>query len=310
MERHEAPSVRLALQVNPQPMRRSALTLALVAFLAACTTAQSVSLPTHAPAPEAEPTPIAVVREVSPPAATQVPDSRHYLAEERERPGAVAIAPTPEPTLAAPLPTVAPTPVPTLPFAMNLFQEGDFVPQHTFEWCVAASIQMAHNLVMPDVRADPTDQGQLWQMARDRSSNSFNGANPRGWATVLNEIGLGPYELVSVPDYAEALKTAAAAIRATGRPVGLVMWSGRHAWVMSGFESVGDPALTADFAVTGVRVLDPLYPYGSAMWGPSPAPNSLLTPEVLAAQFVIREPRRWSSDLAAGYLLVLPTLPA
>jgi hypothetical protein len=31
-----------------------------------------------------------------------------------------------------------------------------------------------------------------------------------------------------------------------------------------------------------------------------------LTPEELATQFVVREPRRWSSGLPAGYLLVLP----
>jgi hypothetical protein len=192
-------------------------------------------------------------------------------------------------------------------FALNLFEEGDFVPQHTFEWCVGASIQMAHNLVAADVRNSYEDQQALWEMARDRSSNAFNGANPLGWAAVLNEIGIGPYELASVPEYGEALRTAAAAIHDTGRPVGLVMWSGRHAWVMSGFESIGDPAIHSDFAVTGVRVLDPLYPHGSATWGPSPEPNALLSPDQLAAQFVIREPRRWSGALPAGYFLVLPT---
>jgi hypothetical protein len=166
---------------------------------------------------------------------------------------------------------------------------------------------MAYNLVATDVRNSYEDQQALWEMARDRSSNAFNGANPLGWAAVLNEIGIGPYELVSVPAYGEALRTAAAAIHGTGRPVGLVMWSGRHAWVMSGFESMGDPAIHPDFTVTGVRVLDPLYPHGSATWGPSPEPNSLLSPEQLAAQFVTREPRRWSGALPAGYFLVLPT---
>jgi hypothetical protein len=195
------------------------------------------------------------------------------------------------------------------PFAVNLYQEGDFVPQYTFNWCVAASIQMAHNLI--DVTGggtwtDRAQQGDLWEMARARSSNSFNGANPFGWAQVLTETGMGPYTVVSIADYGNALRTAARAIAATGRPVGLVMWSGRHAWVMSGFESLGDPTLFPEFSVTGIRVLDPLHPYGSGQWGPSPAPNSLLTPEQLATQFVVREPRRWSSDLPAGYLLVLP----
>jgi hypothetical protein len=220
------------------------------------------------------------------------------------RPTAIpTLPPTPAPT---PLPTPSPTLAPALPYALNLFEEGDFVPQHTFDWCVGASIQMAWNLVRETRRNSYGDQQALWEMARDRSTNSFRGANPRGWASVLTEIGLGDYQLVSVPDFDEALRAAASALRQTNRPVGLVMWRGRHAWVMSGFESVGDPALRPDFSVTGIRVLDPLYPHGSGTWGPSPLPNSLLTPEQLAAQFVIREPRRWSGELAAGYLLVLP----
>jgi hypothetical protein len=116
--------------------------------------------------------------------------------------------------------------------------------------------------------------------------------------------------VVSVADYDDALRTAARAIAETGRPVGLVMWSGRHAWVMSGFESLGDPMQFPKFSVTGIRVLDPLYPHGSGRWGPSPAPNSLLTPKQLATQFVIREPRRWSSDLPTGFMLVLPRAEA
>jgi hypothetical protein len=190
-----------------------------------------------------------------------------------------------------------------------LYQEGDFVPQYTFDWCVAASIQMAHNLIDDTgggTWTDPGQQGDLWEMARARSSNSFNGANPMGWAQVLTEVGMGPYTVVSIADYQEALRTAAHAMAGTGRPVGLVMWRGRHAWVMSGFESLGDPHQFPEFSVTGVRVLDPLHPHGSGQWGPSPAPNSLLTPEQLATQFVVREPRRWSSELPTGYLLVLP----
>jgi len=218
--------------------------------------------------------------------------------------------PIPTPTTTPPPPSPSPTLPPATAFAINLYEEGDFVPQHTFEWCVGASIQMAHNLVVAETRSSYVDQQALWEMARARSSNSFNGANPRGWAATLNEIGIGPYELVSIPDYHEALRTAAAAITDTGRPVGLVMWRGRHAWVMSGFESIGDPALHSDFSVTGVRVLDPLFPHGSGTWGPSPEPNALLSPAELAVQFVIREPRRWSSELQAGYLLVLPTAEA
>jgi hypothetical protein len=240
-----------------------------------------------------------------------VTDSPSTSSSARPAADDVALAPQQSPT-PAPAPVPTPAPVPQA-FALNLYQEGDFVPQYTFDWCVAASIQIAHNLIDDTgggTWTDSAQQGELWEMARARSSNSFNGANPLGWAEVLTEVGMGPYRVVSVAGYEEALQTAARAIADTGRPVGLVMWSGRHAWVMSGFESLGDPGQFQEFAVTGVRVQDPLYPYGSGQWGPSPAPNSLLTPDQLATQFVVREPRRWSSDLPAGYLLVLPLADA
>jgi hypothetical protein len=213
---------------------------------------------------------------------------------------------TPAPAAPEVMPPVI-LPPPLDPFAMNLFQAGDFVPQHTFEWCVAASVQMAWNMVQPDTRSSYEDQQALWEQARDRSNNPYRGADPGGWAELLTDIGLGPYELVSVPDYEDALRVAAAALRETGRPVGLVMWRGRHAWVMNGFEAMGDPSLRPDFQVTGINVVDPLYPYGSGTWGPSPEPNQLLSPETLAKQFVFREQRRWSAHIPSGFLLVLPT---
>jgi hypothetical protein len=109
-----------------------------------------------------------------------------------------------------------------------------------------------------------------------------------------------------VPDYDESLRVAARAMRETGRPVGLVMWRGRHAWVMSGFTAKGDPARDEGFRVTGVRVLDPLYPHGNGTWGPSPKPNSVLTPARLAEQFAFRDSRRVNLGVAPGYLLILP----
>ncbi|MFJ6156941.1 hypothetical protein ACIQF8_04335 [Pseudarthrobacter sp. NPDC092184] len=272
--------------------------VALATCLGACTPAVGIDNP-----PTGQPVPASAAP------ASPAPPSATGLALAPQEAAAPAPAATATPTQP---PAPAPPPVPQ-PYALNLYQEGDFVPQYTFDWCVAASIQMAHNLIDDTgggTWADSTQQGELWEMARARSSNSFNGANPLGWAQVLTEAGMGPYKVVSIADYGSALQTAARAIADTGRPVGLVMWSGRHAWVMSGFESVGDPAQFPEFTVTGVRVQDPLYPHGSEKWGPSPQPNSLLAPEQLATQFVVREPRRWSSELPAGYLLVLPVTAA
>jgi hypothetical protein len=249
------------------------------------------------------PTPDATSAEASSPAVAQV---------------SPAPTPTPTPTATAtaspppaPTPTVAPTEAAVdEPYAMNLAKRADFVAQYTFEWCVGASLQMALNMSTDQERTSRKDQGELWAMARDRSSSPFGGANPRGWTAALNDLGIGPYELVSLPTYEEALATAAEAIRATKRPVGLVMWRGRHAWVMSGFESSADPRATDDFEVTGIRVHDPLYPHGSSVWGKSPKPNTLISPKTLARQFVIRDRGRVNLGVPPGWLLVLPVQEA
>jgi hypothetical protein len=98
-------------------------------------------------------------------------------------------------------------------------------------------------------------------------------------------------------------------MRETRKPVGLLMWRGRHAWVMSGFRATGDP-LVDGTRITAAFVEDPLYPHGSSVWGPSPRPGATLTPTELGEQFV---PRRTSStrwglptNLSGKYVLVVP----
>jgi hypothetical protein len=226
-----------------------------------------------------------------------------------------ATPPLPAPTAVAPAPTARPKTEPAKKappkraYALNLFRPGDFVRQYTNEWCVGASLQMTLNMATDRSYTSRASQRSLWRMAQARSFSPYGGANPRGWTAALNDLGVGPYVLVSIPDFDDALVTAARAIRATRRPVGLVMWRGRHAWVMSGFEATGDPRHHDDIRVTGVRVLDPLYPNGSAAWGRSPRPNALIRPATLARQYIERNPFNSSVDLGvpAGYLLVLPT---
>ena len=209
----------------------------------------------------------------------------------------------------APTTTTAPEPKRTT-FTMDLYRPGDFVAQYTFEWCVGASLQMTINMATTKHESSRASQKALWKMAQARSSSPFGGSNPRGWTASLNDLGIGPYVLVSIPTFDEALQVAVEAMRATKRPVGLVMWRGRHAWVMSGFESIGDPKVHDDVTVTGIRVLDPLYPHGSLAWGLSPRPNELIKPVRLARQFVVRDTNLSRTDLGVptGYLMVLPTV--
>ena len=249
------------------------------------------------------------------PAAVPVVPSTEPAASQD---GVTAGEPQPSPSAAPPVPapTATPTPPPDIqqadpePFAMNLYRKGDFVAQYTFEWCVGASLQMALNMATDDSRRTRADQQLLWEMARDRSFSPFGGANPRGWTASLNDLGIGPYVLVSLPSFDEALNVAAEALRETRRPVGLVMWRGRHAWVMSGFEATADPRRFDNFEVTGIRVLDPLYPHGSSVWGPSAKPNSLVSPAILAKQYVLRDSTRVNLGVPPGYLLILPVVAA
>jgi hypothetical protein len=272
--------------------------------------------PPGKPPPTDEPSPTGVPASPGVPATTEDPGPSGDSVTGGES-GAAATAEPTAPATPTPTPPDDPqppaTPRPTSaaadaePFAMNVYRRGDFIAQYTFEWCVGASLQMALAIVDASADRSKSRQRALWEMARDRSFSPFGGANPRGWTAALNDLGIGPYTLVSLPTFDEALRVAALAIRTTERPVGLVMWRGRHAWLMSGFESIGDPAVHADVAITGIRVLDPLHPHGSAVWGPSPEPNDLVTPEVLGRQFVLRDSTRVNLGVPPGFLLVLPT---
>jgi hypothetical protein len=287
-------------------MPRAPVVPALLSALLAAALVAGCAVPAEPVSLAANPTPAAV------PATPPTEDEQGPGTAEPATPAASERVTLPSPTSGPPTPSPEPSrepkPTPEVeegPFAMNLYRKGDFVPQYTFEWCVGASLQMMRNLTDAKVTRSRAVQQDYWEMARDLSSSPFGGANPRGWTAVLNELGYGPYRLVSIPKYKEALRVAASAMRETGRPVGLVMWKGRHAWVMSGFTSDADPRAD-DFDVTGVRVLDPLYPHGSSLWGASPKPNSLLTPARLGRQFVFREPRRVNLGVPPGYLLILP----
>jgi hypothetical protein len=167
-------------------------------------------------------------------------------------------------------------------FRIDLARSGDYVAQRNFVQCVGASMQMMLNIIGPDDDRTAKTQLKLQKLARSlsgprRDGMQRQGASVRGWSAGLNTVEAGPYRLLGTDTLDEALREAARAIRETGRPVGLLVWRGRHAWVMSGFTATADPRLTDEFRVTGAVVLDPLYPHGSKVWGPSPKPRETLT---------------------------------
>jgi hypothetical protein len=194
-------------------------------------------------------------------------------------------------------------------FAIDLFDEGDFVSQARVDWCVPASILAMMNMI--DVEGDRTTrtQGELDRLARRLSTPRLRGAGsePEGWAGSLNRLGLGPYEVRAERTRAAAIAAAARALRLTGRPVGLLIWRGAHAWVMSGFRATADPAYTDDFKVTHIYVLDPWYPRVSSIWGRARRPNAIVPVRFVAEDYLAwRRPAVRYPEKDGRFVLVVP----
>ncbi len=188
----------------------------------------------------------------------------------------------------------------------------DWVGQANFVQCVGASMQMMLNMIEPGRDRSPRTQRRLQNLAREYSGPRLGGgerrgASIRGWVAGLRMEGGGPYRIVGADTLREAMQLAAHAIDTTGRPVGLLVWSGRHAWVMSGFEATGDPQLGG--RVTRAIIHDPLFPHGSGLWGPSPRPGEAITLQQVGRQFVRRSFSPWAGSLGGQYVLVVPYHP-
>ena len=205
-------------------------------------------------------------------------------------------------------------------YEMNLATRHDWVQQKNFVQCVGTSIQMMLNIIEPGRDRTKGTQRKLQELARAWSGPAprgmvRKGASIRGWAAGLVIRGGGAYRVVGARSLKDAMRVAAAAIREYRRPVGLLVWGGKHAWVMAGFEATGDPLLAKEYEVTKAYILDPLYPYGDDVWGPSPKPGTAISVAAVGRQFIERDPHRgnpWNllpgaQRFAGQWMLVVPT---
>ena len=205
-------------------------------------------------------------------------------------------------------------------YAMNLATRKDWVQQKNFVQCVGTSIQMMLNIIEPGRDRTAGTQRKLQVLARAWSGPAPSGmvrkgASIRGWAAGLVIRGGGAYRVVGANSLQDAMRVAAEAIREYRRPVGLLVWGGKHAWVMAGFEATGDPLLAKEYRVTRAYILDPLYPYGDDVWGPSPKPGTAISVAAVGRQFIERDPHRgnpWNllpgaQRFAGQWMLVVPT---
>ena len=220
-------------------------------------------------------------------------------------PGATVVAATPAPTASA------------APFSMNLYRKGVFVHQASREWCVAAAAQNMLNVIrLGEEGRAPDTSGKTQRALYSRIvelttwEDSHNGGTgPGGWAAVLTEMGY-PYEVRTYPSRLAAMRAAASALRATGRPVGVLAWAGVHSWVMTGFRASADPAAARMFTVTAASILDPWYPWVSTRWPRSEAPDVPRDRDDLMANVL---PWKLASGPYTGrdgkFLLVVPLQP-
>jgi hypothetical protein len=124
----------------------------------------------------------------------------------------------------------------------NLYRSGVFSTQRRSSWCVGASIQMMKNVVLGQSDRSFTNQQTYMRSARSldmyTAGDGAKGSDPEGWAAALRVHGAGTnYRAVEKATFRGAVRAAVRALRKTGKPVGLLVGHGSHAWVMTGFRA-------------------------------------------------------------------------
>lgn len=192
---------------------------------------------------------------------------------------------------------------------VQVYRAGAYSKQATMRLCVAASVQMMRNMVYS--QQDHSLRYQSAYNAYGRAHNGFvtptaAGVDPAGMQAMLRKYVHPNYRIAAAAGYTNAVRAAARAIRLTGRPVGVFVMAGRHAWVISGFTATADPAVTNEFVVTSVSVEGPLFGVRPPINGYDPAPNVTMTVSRFARYLTPfrdpYEPKGWRNR----YVVVIP----
>ncbi|MFI5200541.1 MAG: hypothetical protein ACHQXL_09240 [Candidatus Limnocylindrales bacterium] len=200
----------------------------------------------------------------------------------------------------------ASTPAPARLLWMRDFSAPDtYVGQFTYYQCVAASIQMMRNMITGEADHSAATQRSIWIGSRALSKYTGDGgADPYGWSRYLTASG-SAYQIYAGSSMDATLHAAARAMAQSGRPGGITVYWGSHAWVLTGIQATTNPALTDDFTVLSVSVIDPLWTLDRGGKG-SVAPLTWLTPAQLKSKFTpYHDPRR-AALLEGHYVAIIP----
>ena len=195
--------------------------------------------------------------------------------------------------------------LPIAPYSgqLDLYRPGAFVSQQTYQWCIPASAQMMLNLLLgPRAPQGPTVQRSLMDVAQahDSLDASLGGTTAAGWVAALARYTSVRYEVQTLPSLAAAVSLAARRMAQTGKPVGIVVWGGKHAWVLHGFEAKTNPATDAHAVITAVRISGPLWPRPAENALYDPAPDTRMTVAALAGRF--------TRAFGGGWIVVVPVV--
>ncbi len=152
-------------------------------------------------------------------------------------------------------------------YSYSIYRARTHAVQKTDWYCVPASIQMMLNLINGTSSHGEAAQFKFWKYAQAHSTYPVldNGADAGGWAAAMRHWNGGNYSVGVHKTMQASLKAAARRMRATGKPVGMIVWgrNGGHAWVMTGFRATADPKKSSDYIVTSVQAMGPLWPDGT-----------------------------------------------
>ena len=263
-----------------RPMLRALLIATLVASSVAAVPVAAADEPTPGPGASAEPSPTPEPGSATPepapdptPDPTPVPDPPSPSPEPASPSPGGEPSPSGEPAPSAdpsesptPSGSANPTPSPSpggglAPWSgrFNLYRSTAWVRQYRDYTCTAASAQTMLNLIRGRSNRSLLFQLRIIKYARAHDYLRLSrGSDPAGWARALTYFGGGAYRWKTFPTRSAALRYAAARMLATGKPAGLLVWRGRHAWTMTGFTSPTDPRTDPYAAITGVYVAPPL----------------------------------------------------
>jgi hypothetical protein len=190
---------------------------------------------------------------------------------------------------------------------VDLSRSSAAVTQYTSYWCVAAAAQTMLNLSNGTSDRSYATQANLYRELRaaNKYRYSTKGNDVRGWARVLSAhlpAGHG-YADLSFASRSDAYAAIVDTMDRTGRPIGIVVDRGTHAWTVVGFrvrETVGVP---------GSRVILGFYVVGPLGSPRDPWPKAYYTVDQLSQRYTRYHEWQMSVVWEGKFVLVAPLQP-